>query len=189
MMLIKNVEMMGLDTSIKASKYPYAIDTEAVTDEITNTVKKLFSSPEGQGHSQALTGIIVNFDLTFSVKAWTEAERYRFFYFVSSQSTMHRIAQFDAEQCVNKYVTENTIKELNRLKDIYNMTNDPEDYLRLLYNVPVGFELTARITTNYRQLKTIYLQRRNHRLPEWRYFCNWIRGLPGFAMLCLGEDK
>jgi hypothetical protein len=47
---------------------------------------------------------------------------------------------------------------------------------------PCGFKLTAGMTTNYRQLKTIYNQRKNHRLPEWRDFCTWITLLP-FAEL------
>ena len=34
------------------------------------------------------------------------------------------------------------------------------------------------MTTNYRQLKTIYFQRRTHRLPEWRVFCELIETLP-----------
>lgn len=51
-------------------------------------------------------------------------------------------------------------------------------YLEILYSNPAGFELTARLTTNYRQLKTIYSQRKNHRLPEWREFCQWILTLP-----------
>ena len=60
----------------------------------------------------------------------------------------------------------------------YNETQDPEDYLRLLMSNPCGFQLTAGMTTNYRQLKTIYAQRRTHRLPEWREFCAWIETLP-----------
>jgi len=51
-------------------------------------------------------------------------------------------------------------------------------YLEILYSNPAGFKITARMTTNYRQLKTIYLQRKNHRLPEWRVFCEWIETLP-----------
>ena len=46
-------------------------------------------------HGQFLTGIRVASDLTFSNKAWAEAERYPFLAFVSSQSTMHRITKFD----------------------------------------------------------------------------------------------
>ena len=51
-------------------------------------------------------------------------------------------------------------------------------YLGILYSNPAGFEITAGMTTNYRQLKTIYSQRKNHRLPEWREFCKWIETLP-----------
>ena len=61
-----------------------------------------------------------------------------------------------------------------------------EAYLDILMNVPAGLKLTARISTNYRQLKTIYYQRKNHRLPEWRKFCNWMETeLPHFKELCL----
>ena len=34
------------------------------------------------------------------------------------------------------------------------------------------------MTTNYRCLRNIYGQRRNHRLEEWQIFCDWIEGLP-----------
>ena len=51
-------------------------------------------------------------------------------------------------------------------------------YLEILYSNPAGFKLTARMTTNYRCLRNIYIQRRNHRLPEWRAFCKWIETLP-----------
>lgn len=53
---------------------------------------------ENGAHGQFLTGIRVAFDLTFSNKAWVEAERYRFLEFVSSQSTMHRITKFDLDK-------------------------------------------------------------------------------------------
>jgi hypothetical protein len=45
------------------------------------------------------------------------------------------------------------------------------------------------MTTNYRQLKTIYHQRKNHRLPEWREFCEWILTLPLFKALCIKEPR
>src|SRR5574344_579167 len=93
--IISNVEIYGFEQSIKASKYPMAVDTKKCTEESTDRTKALFRCQIGTGHGQALTGIVVQFDLTFSVKAWTEAERYHFLNFVSSQSTMHRIAKFD----------------------------------------------------------------------------------------------
>ncbi len=176
--MIRNICVYGLDESVKASKYPMCVDTGKCTDEITSQTFTLATCEKGSGHDQFLTGIVVQFDLTLSIKAWTEAERYHFLDFVSSQSTMHRIAQLDIDEQCNEYVTETTKKEVQRLKDIYNSNKTPENYLKLLYNVPVGFRLTARMTTNYRQLKTIYAQRKNHRLPEWRKFCEWVKTLP-----------
>lgn len=179
-MLVSNYKIFGLEDSVKASKYPMAVNTEKCTTEITERVKSLAGCAPGTGHDQFLTGIIVQFDLTFSLKAWPEAQRYHFLDFVSSQSTMHRICKFDiAEQC-NEYVDEEIIRVVERKVKAYNENPTPENYLRVLYNIPAGFRLTARMTTNYRQLKTIYQQRKTHRLPEWREFCDWIESLPYF---------
>lgn len=177
-MIVSNTRVYGFDESIKASKYPMATNTEDCTVEIAERQRTLASSPKGEGHDNFLCGIIVQFDLTFTVKAWTEAERYHFFDIVSSQSTMHRISKFDLDEQYIEYVDPRIINVMNELKDRYNETQDPEDYLRLLYSNPCGFRLTAAMTTNYRQLKTIYSQRRFHRLPEWREFCDWILTLP-----------
>ena len=186
--IISNVKVYDLKESVKASKYPMSVDTESVNDELTDRVKSLAQSGKGEGHDQFMTGIRVAFDLTFTVKAWTEAERYRFLEFVSSQSTMHRISKFDLDRQYSKYVDPRMIEIMNELKDRYNETQDPEDYLRLLYSNPCGFKLTARMTTNYRALKTIYSQRKNHRLPEWRAFCEWIKTLP-YSTLITGENE
>lgn len=184
-MKVENTQVYGLENAIRCSKFPMAVDVNKINPDVTNTVLSLGNSPIGSGHDNVLNGILVQFDLTCTIKMWTEAERYHFFDFISSQSTMHRIAKFDIKPQCNEYVTENTIAEVERLKEVYLSTKDKEDYLRLLYNVPTGFQLTAGMTTNYRQLKTIYYQRKNHRLPEWREFCRWIEDLPMFKELCL----
>ena len=176
--MIDKVRVYGFDESVEASKYPKATDIRKCTSEVTPTVEALGSAAVGSGHDNFLNGIVVQFNLTFSIKAWVEAERYHFFDFVSSQSTMHKVAQFDIEAQCNEYVHFGTISIVKGLLDCYNANPTPENYLRLLYNIPVGFRLTARMTTNYRQLKTIYYQRRNHRLPEWRQFCDWVETLP-----------
>lgn len=186
--VVHNWKVFGLEDSVRASKYPMAVDVKDVAYGITDTVRKLASCEKGSGHDQFLTGIIVQFDLTFSIKAWTEAQRYHFLDFVSSQSTMHRIARLDPVMQCNEYVHVDTICLLDQLIDKYNANPTPESYLLLLYNVPVGFRLTARMTTNYRQLKTIYSQRRTHRLPEWREFCKWIEELPHSEFIT-GGDK
>ena len=176
-------------------------------------IKSLALTPQGSGHNQALTGIRVAFDLTCSNKMWVEAERYRFLEFVSSQSTMHRICKFDIKSQCNNYVDDRIIDIIRQKVARYNRWNGYKPtkewfrnnkwdiktqeqyadyvkdlYLEVLYNIPSGFELTARLTTNYRCLKTIYSQRKNHRLPEWREFCKWIKTLP-YAELITGEEK
>ena len=49
-----------------------ATNIEQLDSSITNTVKKLGSSSKAEGHDQYLTGIIVQFDLTCTIKMWTE---------------------------------------------------------------------------------------------------------------------
>lgn len=186
-MVLSNIQVYGLENAVRGSKFPMATDISKCTSEITNTTCKLGSSERGAGHDNFLNGIIVQFDLTFTVKAWTECERYHFMDFISSQSTIHRIARFDLDNQYSEYVDPRMIEIMNELKDKYNETKDPEDYLRLLYSNPCGFKLTAAMTTNYRQLKTIYYQRKDHRLPEWREFCKQIEELPHFKELVLGE--
>lgn len=188
-MVISNVHVYGLENAVRGSKFPMAVDIDKLNCEIVPTTIKLGNSEAGSGHDQFITGVLVQFDLTFTVKAWTEAERYHFLDFISSQSTMHRISQFDLDNQYSEYTDKRMIAIMNELKDKYNETNDPEDYLRLLYSNPCGFKLTAAMTTNYRQLKTIWKQRHTHRLPEWREFCKQIEELPYFKELCLGKER
>ncbi len=186
--VVKNWKVFGLEDSVRASKYPYAVDVDDVAFGITDRVRSLATCEKGSGHDQFLTGIIVQFDLTFSIKAWVEAERYHFLDFVSSQSTMHKITKLSPLMQCNEYVDKIAIWNLEDHIKWYNEHPSHESYLRVLYNVPVGFRLTARMTTNYRQLKTIYSQRKTHRLPEWREFCEWIEGLPHSDFIT-GGDK
>lgn len=177
-MLVERIEVYGLEDSVRASKYPMSVNTHQCNEEITDRVLKLATSEKGEGHDNFLNGIIVQFDLNFSIKAWVEMQRYHFIDFVSSQSTMHRISKMDIEAQCNGYVHPATINVVESLLEIYKQNPTVENYLKLLYNIPTGLRYTARMTTNYRQLKTIYSQRKNHRLPEWREFCRWIETLP-----------
>ena len=175
---ITNTKVYGLDESIIRAKYPMSTDISKLNSDVTKGILALAGCEKGTGHDNWLNGVIVQFDLTYTVKAWTEAERYHFLDFVSSQSTMHRIAQFDLDKQYDEHTDPRIISIVKELADKYNETKDPEDYLKLLMSNPCGFQLTAGMTTNYRQLKTIYAQRRTHRLPEWREFCAWIETLP-----------
>lgn len=208
-MVVSNVEVYGLNDSIKASKYPMSTDVNTLNSEITPTVVKLAQSKKGEGHDNFLNGIVVQFDLTFTIKAWTEAERYHFLDFVSSQSTMHRITKFDLDKAYVDYVDPRIVEIMKEKVDEYNRIDIEwkcgltpqcveiqrkhneemnQRYLEILYSNPCGMKLTARMTTNYRQLKTIYAQRKTHRLPEWQEFCKWIESLPQSELITMKGD-
>lgn len=198
--IVSNVDIYDLEKSILASGYPMRTiipDRDITEKDLARCQNLVNATKTGNGaHAQFMTGIRVNFDLTFSNKAWVEAERYRFLEFVSSQSTMHRITKFNLDNQYNEYVDERIIEIMKeKVKGYNNIIQSLEDvkdstqrellndiakrkYLEILYSNPAGFTLTARMATNYRCLRNIYIQRRDHRLPEWRAFCRWIETLP-----------
>ena len=202
-MQVNNVKIYDLGESLVAAGYPMRtiIETcKATEQDVKRGTRLSKAASNGNGaHNQFMTGIRVAFDLTCSNKMWIEAERYRFLEFVSSQSTMHRITKFDIRKQYNEYVDSRIIDIMEEKIIHYNALDQAKAqaikdnevalaaklteqmkslYLEILYTNPAGFELTARMTTNYRCLKNIYIQRHDHRLPEWREFCKWIETLP-----------
>lgn len=199
MLRVTHAKVYGLDYSMVASGYPMKADLDSMMDigfgygeKDELRAKKLAKAPIGAGHDNFLNGVVVQFDLMAPVKVWTEAQRYHFLDFVSSQSTMHRLVSMNFDEVFDEYVDDFMIARMKILQKQYNemaeldLPTKKEAYLKLLMSCPVGLNLTARMTTNYRQLKTIYQQRKNHRLPHWHVFCDWIKSLP-MSELITGE--
>lgn len=182
--VIDNVSVYGLEYSVKCSKYPMSVTPNECNNTITNTVNKLAKTDAGTGHNNFLKGVVVEFDLTMTPKMSVELERYHFVDFISSQSTMHKITAMNLDEAYIRWTDKRCIDVIKELVEEYNSLEDKttdyakELYLRILYSNPCGMKLTAGMVTNYLQLKTIYQQRKNHRLPEWRAFCRWIETLP-----------
>ena len=203
---IENTEVYGLNKSIIASGNAMRTIMDDNTKEFAEKDLKrainLGTTNSGEGHDNYLNGVVVQFDLYAPLYMWKQLQRYHFLDFISSQSTMHRLAKFDVKsQCVED--TDGVI--LNRYQEMldeYNFINDNPEYnnfygtdgynviknnlwRRLVASLPCGFVLGATMTTNYRQLKTIYNQRKHHKLKEWQVFCEWCEELPHFKELCL----
>ena len=158
----------------------------------------------GSGHDCYLKGITVQFDLQVSEYIWRQLDRYHFIDYISSQSKMHRILKLDIDEACNKYVHKENILILNDMIDTYNnfeefknealeINKDNRLELRsgekveitkenifnmIIANTPCGIMLTARMTTNYLQLKSIISQRENHKMQEWRMLCDYFKTLP-----------
>lgn len=190
-------EVYGLDFALKASGNPMRtqFDRSEVSEKDLKRGSVLGSARSGEGHDNYLKGIVVEFDVTAPLYWWKQAQRYHFFEFVSSQSTMHCLLKFDLEsQCV-KDTNKEVLAILNRLKDEYNAISDENKeekklkWRELVASLPCGFCLGATMVTNYQQLKTIYNQRKFHKLDEWHVFCDWCKTLPHFLELTGVEKK
>lgn len=181
-MKISNVRIYGLDESIEASGYPMQTwvsdKMQSPTERDTKRAKRLGNAPAGSGHDCFLKGIVVQMDVTASIKWWQQAQRYNWFDIVSSCSTMHKIKDMDIPKACSPYTDTRILLRINRLQQEYNENPTRENFLRLIYSIPVGLRITARVTTNYLQLKTMRRQRGPHPLPEWSIFCEWVDILP-----------
>ena len=185
---IGKYEVFGLESAIKASGNPMrtVFNRDEVDERDIKRAISLGSTKGGEGHDNYLKGIVVEFDVTAPLFWWKQAQRYHFFEYVSSQSTMHCLLKFDiSNQCVEE-TNKEVLKIVEKIKDEYNAIpdeNKEEKYKKwreLVASTPSGFCLGATMVTNYQQLKTMYNQRKNHKLVEWHIFCDWCDTLPHF---------
>lgn len=191
MVEISNVQVYDLYESVIACRNamrlkPSDYDMDDFSDSFERA-KKLAASPTHSGHPNFLTGIRVSFDIKYPNYISPEMQRYHWFDIVTSSSKMHTLVKMaDDPTRYNKYVTKETLDQMRRLQESYNMaceTGTAEDqyeaFMMLVSNCPQGIELFMRVSTNYMQLRTIYEQRHNHKLKEdWGAICDMIRSLP-----------
>ena len=205
MNVITNFRVYDLEETLISSGYAMIVEydeqhcieqanllKEEITDENRHYTRalKLLKAPLNSGHCSFAKGIVVNMDITFTNKAWIEFQRYHFADIITGMSTMHRISKFDLEAAFNEYTDSVIIERLKELQQAYNETKSKEDYLKLLYSTPAGLKMTGRISTNYLQLMNIWSQRHNHRLPEWRQFCDeLIVKLPLFKEFLIANGQ
>ena len=167
------------------------------------------SSPMVKCHDNFLTGIRVSFDLKYTQYITKQFQRYNWFDYVSSSSMMHRLVKMDADGICNKYVSKTSVEQLQKDIDEYNEIASMEyypgegnplafelrdgtvliaetkgdalyyAYMKCISDCPMGAELFVRVSTNYKQLQTIYHQRKDHKLKEdWGEFRKFVENLP-----------
>ncbi len=193
---IENTQVYGYERAIKASGNPMRtiIETSDIDEKDIARAVRLGTTKQGAGHDNFLKGILVQLDVTAPLYWWKQAQRYHWFDFISSQSTMHCLLKFDIRtQCVDE-TDDRVIKVLEELVDEYNALPEFDEskkakWRTLVATLPCGFCLGATMTTNYQQLKTMYYQRRTHKLEEWKIFCAWCETLPGFLELTTVRKK
>ena len=71
-----------------------------------------------------------------------------------------------------------TIMVLNDARQKYLETHDKAYWWQMIQLLPSSYNQKRTVMLNYEVLANIYKSRNNHKLDEWRAFCNWIEELP-----------
>lgn len=213
MLEVTNVKVYDLKESVIACRNAMRTEPPQYTEEefekglerAKKLVRATENSPMVKCHDNFLTGIRVSFDLKYTQYITKQFQRYHWFDYVSSSSMMHRLVKMDPDEMCNKYVSEESIKVLEKDIKRYNDIAEWEDfngatfilrdgtelitqnkaealywaYMKCISDCPMGAELFVRVSTNYKQLQTIYHQRKDHKLKEdWGEFRKFVENLP-----------
>lgn len=152
----------------------------------------------GPEHRKFLRQIFVTVDITAPLYWWKEFDTYKISTTANSTSTMHKLTSkpitldcfeiddyFSELACddgtdkwpINEYL-ENHIWFLEMLRQKYIETNDVRYWKELVRWLPEGWLQTRTWTGDYETLRSMYHQRKNHKLTEWHQFCDFIETLP-----------
>ena len=137
-----------------------------------------------------------------------EFDTYKVATVANSCSTMHKIheKEFTLEDFSCEHLTprfrnqlQNIINELNYLRDKYNHFEDEKGmdmgwgyifdskkdiWWQMIQLLPSSYNQTRNVMMNYEVLCNIYKSRKDHKLDEWREFCQWIEELPYSELIC-----
>lgn len=115
----------------------------------------------GDEHAKAIRGIMVYAEIDAPRFWWQEMDTYRVGTDrLSSESTMH----------------------------IQGKGLTTEELIKMKSELTEGTMQKRVQAFSYQTLRRIYIQRRNHRLPHWHKFCEWIEGLPYAKEFIIGEN-
>ena len=81
-----------------------------------------------------------------------------------------------------------TIQALNHYREKYLETKNKKYWWQMIQLLPSSYNQTRNVMMNYEVLANIYKSRKNHKLDEWREFCQWIENLP-YSELIIGEKN
>lgn len=164
----------------------------------------------GTDHRKFMRMITVYVDLTAPLYWWKEFDTYKVGTVANSCSTMHKIAakEFTLEdfscEHLGRFVKdtggnvapvydfkrsfEYIVKCLNDARNLYLETKDKKYWWQMIQLLPSSYNQKRTVMMNYEVLANIYKSRKNHKLDEWKEFCEWIETLP-YSELITGNLK
>ena len=157
----------------------------------------------GTDHRKFMRMITVYADVTAPLYWWKEYDTYKVGTVANSCSTMHKIQ--DKEFTIDDFSVEHlsdacdlsngenpmkameqVIHCLNLCRYLYVKTKDKAYWWQMIQLLPSSFNQKRTLMLNYEVLTNIYYARKNHKLDEWRDFCEWVKTLP-YSELIIGE--
>lgn len=169
-----------------------------------NLMKRLFKG--GTEHRKYLRMIQVYVDITAPLYWWKEFDTYKIGTVCNSCSTMHKIhsKEFTWDDFSHEHLTHTdafhmdanedalnalqvVINALNYNRKKYLETKDKTYWWQMIQLLPSSYNQKRTVMLNYEVLASMYHQRKNHKLDEWRTFCEWIKTLP-CSELITGEE-
>ena len=159
----------------------------------------------GPVHAKYRRMITVYVDITAPLYWWKEFDTYKVGTVANSCSTMHKIAakEFTLEDFSTEHLYfdeleffKEIIDHLNGCRTLYLASKKEEnariqknDWWQMIQLLPSSYNQKRTVMCNYETLTNIYKSRKDHKLDEWKTFCNdWIKNLP-YSDLITGEDE
>ena len=153
-------------------------------------------SKAGASHAKYLRMIVVWADITAGMEWWKQFDTYKVGTVSSSTSLMHTLGKrlltpedfsFDDPEDPLVLTVLNTVNEA--IKEWWESGKKVGSYewRRMQKLIPMGILYKRTVCLNYQVLKTMYHDRKGHRLDEWKRFCRWIEELPYSQLITLKE--
>lgn len=157
----------------------------------------------GTDHRKFMRMITVYMDVTAPLYWWKEFDTYKIGTVANSCSTMHKIHakrftldDFSCEHLTDAFalnnvtnpmnVMEHMIFCLNFCRDLYLKEKNKEYWWQMIQLLPSSYNQKRTVMLNYEVLANMYHSRKNHKLDEWRTFCEFIETLP-YSELITGK--
>ena len=204
MILIERTSVMNLENAIRGMRNPmnawdridshYDCDGNYILGE--NDLSRASSlAKAGSDHRKYLRMIFVSVAVTAPLYWWKEYDTYKVGTVANSCSTMHKIhakafgrEDFSCDRMSEKALAclDGVIEVLEEQRQAYLETKDTAYWHDMIQLLPSSYNQMRTCTLNYENLINIYYARRNHKLPEWHRYCDWIESLPYAKELITG---
>ena len=149
----------------------------------------------GTDHRKFMRMMPVYVRITAPLYWWKEFDTYKVGTVANSCSTMHKIQakEFTLKDFSTEHLYDDeyellkkVIEALNGDRELYLESFKKNDWWQMIQLLPSSYNQTRNVMLNYEVLANIYKSRKDHKLDEWREFCNWIKSLP-YSELIIGE--